>query len=387
MSASRHHLTATRIALWALLLAVGCSLLLSGVASARPALERSQSVTHGKNHAKKKAKKRKKARRRARAAVAPINLCAKQRDDYPLPGGGTAPIWGFVKKPADKECDDPTVVAEFPAPALDVVDGETVTLNITNLLPSDLQIDIPGITLAPGPASVPAASGPTTPGTGSVTFDANGPGTFMYESSGDAGRQSELGLAGALIIRPQTLSSPAQAYDAVRSAYEVEPGSMAMVLGEITPGLNAAAASTAGPGSFDMYVYDDPVDHFPGGASTLRPTYRFINGQSHPDLQTIKAHAGDRVLLRYVNAGSEHAVMTMLGLNGTVVGRDGALLETPFGVTAETIPAGSTLDVIVKVPSGAQVGDTFPIYDRHLALVNGSAGNAPGGRLQFLEVN
>ncbi len=205
----------------------------------------------------------------------------------------------------------------------------------------------------------------------------------MYESSGDAGRQSELGLAGALIVHPATVTAPARAYDAARSEYDVEEP---MVLGEITPGLNAAAGA-GDPNSFAMYTYDDPIDHFPGGASTLRPTYRFINGQAHPDLPDITAHAGDKILLRYVNAGSEQATMTMLGVDATVVGRDGSLLDTPFGIVAETIPAGSTLDAIVTVPSGASVGDRFPLYDRHLGLVNGTGANAPGGRLRFITVN
>ena len=51
-----------------------------------------------------------------------------------------------------------------------------------------------------------------------------------------------------------------------------------------------------------------------------------------------------------------------------------------------TFPAGATADSIVTVPADASSGDQFPIYDRHLALVNGSAANALGGRIRFIKV-
>ncbi len=182
-----------------------------------------------------------------------------------------------------------------------------------------------------------------------------------------------MGLAGGLIVRSATAG---RAYDAASTAYDRE--SM-MVLSEIVPGLNNAAAATCGSqsclGSFEMYDYKTAPTDDPDVARTtnFKPAYRLVNGKAYPQIPSITAAANDRVLLRYVNAGSEQATTTMLGLGGTMVGRGASLLATPFGFVAETFPAGSTGDAIVTVPASASSGDRFPIYDRHLGLFNGAA--------------
>ncbi len=147
MSAFRHHLTGTRLVIWIALFSVALGMTFSGAAAARPALERGQKQTA--KHTKKHSKKKKRARHKARAADQAINLCAKQRDDFPLPGGGTAAVWGFAVKPLDTACSDSSVVAQFPAPVLDVGAGDNVTINVENLLPDALSLDIPGIVLGP----------------------------------------------------------------------------------------------------------------------------------------------------------------------------------------------------------------------------------------------
>ena len=234
-----------------------------------------------------------------------------------------------------------------------------MTINVENTLSSDLQFAIPGVAFAPGSTTIPAG------GSGSVSFTAHNPGTYLYESLGDAGRQAEVGLAGPLIVRSGT---PGQAYDAASSAYDSE---RLMVLAEIDPDLNAATLTPGALAAFDM--------------ATWAPEYRLINGRAYPDTGTISAAAGDKVLLRYVNAGSEHVPMTMLGLGATIVGREASLLTTPLGFTSETIPAGSTADAIITVPAGASSGDRFAIYDRHVRLVNGASAGI-GGRIRFIEV-
>ena len=118
-------------------------------------------------------------------------------------------------------------------------------------------------------------------------------------------------------------------------------------------------------------------------ASRFKPTYRLINGQAYPQIPSIHASAGDKVLLRYVNAGSEQATTTMLGTDARMIGRGAELLSAPFDFVAETFPAGSTADAIVTVPSS---GGPFAIYDRHLGLINGSPASSPGGRIRFIEV-
>jgi hypothetical protein len=81
--------------------------------------------------------------------------------------------------------------------------------------------------------------------------------------------------------------------------------------------------------------------------------------------------------------------MTMLGVDARMVAKDAYVLENPFDVVAQTLPAGATADGIVTIPSGAAAGDRFPLYDRGLHLTNGPLGapqHAPGGMLTFVKV-
>lgn len=343
--------------------AIVIGLLLSATAIARPTYEGGL-VRHAKVNGKKKSKKVRK-RRRARAAAVTIDLFAKAGTST-MPDGAVLPIWGFA--------DTAGGAPQAPGPVLSVDKNDPVTLNVTNTLPDDIDIDIPGIQLDAGQTSV-AANG----GTRTINFTAANPGTYLYESSGGAGRQAEVGLAGALIVRSGT---PGQAYDDASTAYTKEA---VMVLSEIVPALNNAAANTVdcAPrsclGSFQMYDYDSDPE-----GSRFKPTYRLINGKAYPQIPAISAVGGDKVLLRYVNAGSEQATTTMLGIDAKMVGRSGSLLNAPFGFVAQTFPAGLAADAIATVPAGS--GRSYPIYDRHLGLVNGTPASSPGGRIRFIEV-
>ncbi len=351
MSATTNH-SVTRSILPAVVLGVLFSLVLSGSALAMRVYDGHS--RHTLRHRVTRTKHRAHKRKRAHAAVAAtFNLCAKAGTVTPAGAPGAIPIWGF----ATGACSSATV--GIPAPNLSVGEGDTVTINVENSLGEALHISIPGITLNAGSHTIPANS------TGSVSFTASTPGTYLYESDGTAGRQAEVGLAGALVVNSLTAG---RAYDNASTAYATQAF---MVLSEIDPNLNATLTTAGALATFDM--------------ATWKPQYRLINGLAYPNTGTINAAAGNKVLLRYVNAGSEHVSMTLLGADATIVGRDGGLLPTPLGVSAETVPAGGTADEIVTVPAGSPSGSTFAIYDRNLNLVNGSAAGV-GGRLRFIQV-
>jgi FtsP/CotA-like multicopper oxidase with cupredoxin domain len=176
-----------------------------------------------------------------------------------------------------------------------------------------------------------------------------------------------MGLYGALLVRPGTAG---QAYDAT-TAYDVEA---VLVLSAVDPAFN----QTADPNTFNMYQY--------------RATYWLINGKAYSDPSPgITATAGQKVLLRYLNAGFDNTTMQLLGMHEHVVARDARLLNNPFDANAETIPAGATEDTIATVPSGAAPSvNGFPLYNRQLHLTNGAqTGQSPtpatgGGMLTFI---
>ena len=314
----------------------------------------------------------------ASAATVSINLCALP-GNATLTGAVNVPIWGFATTTTPGDCS--TATASLPGPQLDMTlsatETTTVTFNITNALPAghSITFDIPGITFDAGPADI--ASGTT----GSRSFTApvsppvsppapgaaNGPGTYLYGSGGDGGRQQAMGLYGALIVRPSTAG---QAYESAATAYDVEAP---LVLSAVDPAFNNAGD----PMTFNMYTY--------------RATYWLINGKAYPDTTGITAAAGQRVLLRYLNAGYDNTTMMLLGMHEHVVAKDAWPLNSAYDASADTIPAGATEDAIATVPAGGgPSGSGFPLFNRQLHLTNGDqSGQSPsppagGGMLTFI---
>jgi FtsP/CotA-like multicopper oxidase with cupredoxin domain len=294
----------------------------------------------------------------ASAVPVTINLCAVP-GTATLTGTTTVPIWGFGIPSTPDDCS--TASASLPGPQLEVNEGDTVTVSVTNALPAGhtLTFEIPGIDFAAG--GTDAAVGATV----TRSFTASAPGTYLYQAGGTEGRQAAMGLAGALIVNSATAG---QAYDGVTTAYDTQA---TLVLGAVDPAFNVA------PDTFDMYSYN--------------ATYWLINGKSYPDTAGITAAAGSQLLLRYLNAGFDNTSMALLGMHERVVARDAHLLNNPFDAAAETIPAGGTEDAIATVPTTPPLtASGFPLYNRQLHLTNGDqSGTSPtpatgGGMLTFI---
>lgn len=288
----------------------------------------------------------------ASAAGVTIYLCAVP-GTATLTGAVNVPIWGFGIPSTPGDCS--TATASLPGPVLSVNEGDTVTINVTNALPGarTLTFEAPGVAFNPGPTD--AASGATV----TRTFTASAPGSYLYESGGDAGRQAAMGLYGALIVRPLTAG---QAYDTASSAYDVEA---TLVLSELDPNFNAA------PDTFNMKQY--------------LATYWLINGKAYPDTAGITAAAGQKILLRYLNAGYDNTAMMLLGMHEHVIAKDAYLLNNAFDADAEIIPAGATEDAIATMPSVTPPSTHgFPLFNRNLHVTNGAPAVDGGGMLTFI---
>jgi FtsP/CotA-like multicopper oxidase with cupredoxin domain len=304
----------------------------------------------------------------ASAAPKAIELCAKA-GTVTLPGELTSvPIWGFGIPTVASDCS--TATASLPGPVLDVNQGDVVTVTLRNALPAGtgnvthtLRFEVPGITFDPGATDVAVGAAQA------ITFTASAPGTYQYQSGGDAGRQEAMGLYGALIVRPTSAPDtpiPGRAYGSATTAFNVEA---TLVLSAVDPAFNAA------PDTFDLHAY--------------RATSWLINGLPYTNTSPgITATSGQRVLLRYVNAGFDNTAMALLGMHERVLARDARLLTNPFSATAETIPAGATEDAIATVPTTPPpTAHGFPLYNRQLHVTSGpQTGTSPtgGGMLTFI---
>lgn len=281
-----------------------------------------------------------------------IDLCAAT-GSVTMPDGLVVPIWGFAIDPGG--CATPV---SLPGPTLVVNEGAAVTVNLTNYLAEPVSIVFPGQSLIPDTAG--AAGGG---GTASYTFTATNPGSYLYESGTNTSVQLPMGLYGALVVRPALGAS--YAYNDASTEFDVES---VLVLSEIDPALNAA------PATFNMLDY--------------APTYWLINGQAYPGTAPIAASAGDRVLLRYLNAGLTHHTMMLLGTHQRVLAMDAYPLNFPYSAVSEIIASGQTLDTLATMPA-VTAAASFPLYSRSMYLTNGtllSTPHFPGGMLTFVNV-
>lgn len=272
-----------------------------------------------------------------------------------LPGGaGTVPIWGYTTVPGGP--------ADLPGPVLIANQGDTITVNLHNNLGEATSLDFQGQSMMPDMVGAAANGGAT-----SYTFTVSNPGTIRYEAglTPNVHHQVAMGMFGALIVRPtDTFGAPIpnQAYSDPSTAFDQEA---LLVLSEIDPSLN----NSPNPATFDLRGFT--------------PRYWLINGKAYPDTAEIVASAGDRVLLRYINAGLQHHVMGLLGMDQTLLSNDGSPLKYQHKVVAETIAAGQSIDAIATVPASANPDTRFAVYDTNLLLHNNGAAGF-GGMLTFI---
>ncbi|MGZ5392983.1 MAG: multicopper oxidase domain-containing protein, partial [Mycobacterium sp.] len=226
-----------------------------------------------------------------------------------LPGApGPVSVWGYV----DTLTNPP--VTQPGGPVLIVNEGDSVTVNLTNTLTVATGMLFQGQAMVPDTTGAPAGGGTKT-----YTFTATNPGTFLYEAGllPNAQHQAAMGLYGALVVRPAVAG---QAYADAGTAFNDEA---VLVVSEIDPGLNNSAT----PAAFDMRNY--------------APRHFLINGKAYPDTDAITGNAGNKLLLRYVNAGIQHHSMGVLGLRQIFVAKDGSVLPMlNHNVVAETLAPG-----------------------------------------------
>ncbi|WP_407345465.1 multicopper oxidase domain-containing protein [Pengzhenrongella phosphoraccumulans] len=289
-------------------------------------------------------------------------------DLYALAGttsmlGTPLPIWGFASTA--------TAPATAPGPVLVVNQGDTVSVTLHNALAEPVSLAFPG---QPASAFSAGLSGTaeevgTAPGAATTyTFTAGRAGTFAYEAGHTAGgaRQVAMGLAGALVVRPADGSAYGSPAGFPATTYDDDA---VVVLSELDPALNAA------PATFDM--------------RNFAPAYRLINGKPYPSTDPISTDQGHKVLVRYVNVGSQTHTMSLLGADQTQVATDGHALQYAETAVVMTVDPGATADTIVTMPSGPEA--KIALYESAGRLDNAGQKTADplafafGGMLTFLD--
>jgi len=289
-------------------------------------------------------------------------------------GDGTISyIWGYA---------DGNGPVQYPGPTFIVNQGTTVVVNLTNQIPTisgnpavNTSIVFPGqnVTITggiPGLMTKEALPGTTV----TYTFTASQPGTYTYFSGTQPELQVEMGLIGAIVVRPTLGASctlppdpnnirPSRGY-----AYCTADGyfdrEYLFLLSEIDPLIHKLVEFG------QMNLIDNTTRH---------PTAWFMNGRNFPDTMSMAPaselpsqpynampfmHPGEKVLMRIIGGGRNLHPHHTHGANHVVIARDGKLLSSAgslnpdLGVsdyTTTSVP-GETVDAIWGPWTGARLG-------------------------------
>ena len=244
---------------------------------------------------------------------------------------------------------------QYPGPTMIVNEGDVVTVTLKNMLPveaGNVSIVFPGHVVAAsgGSAGLLTREAPPDGGTTMVTytFTATQPGTYLYRSGTRPDLQVEMGLVGALIVRPAL--GPNYAYNHADTMFDHE---FLYLLTEMDPVIHRQVE----------YGQYDQID-----TSRYFATNWFINGRNFPDLMAANnapwlptqpyncqpiMNVGDRVLIRCIGAGRELHPMHFHGNDFETIAVDGRILTSGSGApdlswqaTTIKFAPGQTADVI-----------------------------------------
>ncbi len=282
---------------------------------------------------------------------------------------------------------------QVPGPTLIVKEGATVTVTLTNNLPSvagNTSILFPGfaVTASGGVAgtntneAVPCAAGSATCAAVTYTFTATKPGTYAYYSGTQSDLQIDMGLFGAVIVLPAaTQSNPnaagtpvpcktgpyslaANAYDHPQTCYDRE---YLFQWHEMSGPLHSAIESQVSACAAKNGVGCTPAS---GVVEPYRPNYFMINGRSMPDDMdgsylaqypnqpyngNPHMHPGEVVLMRTIGQGRIQHPFHFHGNHARTIARDGNLLLA----ATDNAPVSGTLAGGVIQPMNRVAG---PLY-------------------------
>ncbi len=280
---------------------------------------------------------------------------------------------------------------QVPGPTLIVTEGQTVTVNLMNGLPTaagNTSILFPGFSVTPtggvaGLLTQEAAPG----GTVTYTFTAGSPGTRAYYSGTQGDLQVEMGLYGAIIVLPAAVPAActtglaasnltaeatwgesdfrlaAAAYDHPKSCYdreylfqfsEMDPNIHTQALAQVT----ARVGCLAGAVGCSLNVPTEPY----------RPAYFMINGRSMPDDMDPNysvqyphqpyngnphMHPGEQTLLRIIGQGRWQHPFHEHGNHVRILARDGNLI---LSASDQNSLAGPLLFTTTTTPGLAMDG-------------------------------
>ena len=284
-----------------------------------------------------------------------INLTASE-GYISVADGASVYSWGYSKANEAMQLPGPTLIVTASPTSFNVT--------LTNNLPAaagNVSIVFPGLTVNSVTGGVQGdLAQEATPGN-TVTYNvtATEPGTYQYHSGTQPDLQVEMGLYGALVVKPATAATgcTASAYDHAGTCFDRE---YLFLLSEIDIHIHHAAEMQVG-GAGPIILPAGPY----------HSEYWLMNGRAAPDTLAApgrallphqpyniipRMHPGEKLLLRVVGAGRELHPFHTHGNHARVLARDGRMLVSkndplelagPLLFTIPSLPGG-TVDAVFE---------------------------------------
>ena len=322
------------------------------------------------------------------------------------PAGAPVPVWAFVTLSAAESnagVPDAATLAQavVPGPMLTADSGGSLTVHLLNLLPVPVSLVIPGQPGALNPvwtdasglvtaqgtrpagdykSRVRSLNTETAPGaTGTYTWSALNPGSYLYESGTHQAVQVQMGLHGGLVVASGTTAAGAAtgtAYPGIAYARQVT-----MYLTEIDTAMHrtidASPTHDATPtGSAKLSPLEYWPDVFLTTQQVMSPDFTLIpvvggHGQLQPSVLT---------LMRFFNATLRSHVQVVQDEYAAIIAEDGHPYRYPKNQYSVLLDAGKTKDAVLT----PIVAETVAVYDR--MLNTGGVGAAKQGMVAYLDI-
>jgi FtsP/CotA-like multicopper oxidase with cupredoxin domain len=289
-----------------------------------------------------------------------------------MPDGNRIPYWGFedpVQAPGQKR---------LPSPMIRMREGETAQVRLEMLKDSALACKLTG-------AHSRDALRVSTFDTHIYQWKPRSSGTWLYQCHTSTARDFEMGLYGLLIVDPEADAAgrplaytrgPAYDREAILVFDDVDPDWHDVTSVRNTPNNTQRSGPNNGP---------DPV---------FNPQYFLVNGVAntatlnHPDV-AISAKAGEKVLIRMLNASYSLVKVSIEHFHGSIISVDGAAIDTAASPWTSWIPVqpdrpvfmatGSRHDVLIDLDPAQNPtapGTSYKVTFEFLDLSRRSVRNA-----------
>lgn len=270
------------------------------------------------------------------APVKKINLYAT--DGYvKMPDGSQMYIWGYT-------LENKKGAAVYPAPTIEVVEGDYAEITLTNLGPSKAgilpvahTIHFHGLDTDQKNDGVPHTAAPVLVGQSfTYQFKAKHAGTYFYHCHVDTVEHLQMGMTGTFIVK---------ASGGVKQAWTGGPPydkEMVFHLNEIDKSWHDAVEQRK---NYDRTVFE--------------PDFWTMNGEfkSKNASSSIRAEAGETFLIRLINSGYEKHTFHMNGRTFKVIASDGRPLKQAVEKQSVTLASAERYDILVTFD---QAG-TYPV--------------------------